>query len=98
MDFYSIAGVDISVEQLRTPDGYRIGDTEHYRVSNCEWAAEFVVRRSWRVPQGATVEVLPCFREGDRRKFDLDLTLIEPLVEQVFVAPDAALLLAPQVQ
>lgn len=96
MDFYSIAGVDISVEQLRAADGYRIGDTEHYRVSNCQWTAEFMVRRSWRAPRGATVEVLPCFREGDRRKFDLDLALIEPLVARVFVTPDASLLMAPQ--
>lgn len=93
MDFYSIAGVDISVEHMRAPGGYRIGDAEHYRVSNCEWSAEFAVRRSWRAPQGATVEVLPSFREGDRHKFDLDLALIGPLVAQVFVAPDATLLM-----
>ncbi len=37
MDFYSIAGIDISVEHMRAAGGYRIGDTERYRVSNCEW-------------------------------------------------------------
>lgn len=98
MDLYSIAGIDISVERVQTVGGYRLGDTERYRVSNCEWVAEFVLQRSWRAPQGATVEVVPCFRQGDRCKFDRDLALIEPLVAQIFVAPDATLLMAPRAQ
>ena len=98
MDFYSIAGIDISVEHMRAAGGYRIGDTERYRVSNCEWVAEFALQRMWRAPQGAPVEVVPCFWQGDRCKFDRDLALIEPLVAQIFVAPDATLLMAPRVR
>ena len=60
--------------------------------------AEFALQRMWRAPQGATVEVVPCFWQGDRCKFDRDLALIEPLVAQIFVAPDATLLMAPRVR
>ena len=80
MDFYSIGGIDITLEQLPQLGGYREGELGNCRISNCEWSADLDLRQHWEMPHCSLLEVTPRFRHGNREKFESDLCVIQPLI------------------
>ena len=95
MGAYSIAGVDLTVEEIREPGGYRCGEPRRYRVSNCEWVAEFTLRHDGTAPQASVLALEPRFGHGNRCKFAADLSLMESLFNQVLAPSSGVRLVGP---
>lgn len=91
MDFYSIAGIDVTLESQCPAGGTRYGEAQFVRVRNCEWQAEFAINQRAHGACGWSLEVTPLNCTGNRHKFERDLPWIQPLFERVLPEPEACL-------
>ena len=92
MTYYSIGGIDITLEELATEGGRCWGGERLYGVHNCEWSAELMVRSGYRGPLQALLELRPRFRAGNREKFAADLPRIGPLLCAALAAQGASVI------
>jgi len=90
---YSVAGIEISLQEEAPAGGYRLGTARRFAMRNCEWSAELFVHDGWRAPLEPTSEVSPAFTAGNHDKFRGDLARIQPLLRALLAPPGGTVVL-----